>query len=106
VYGCDGLVAGTVVDTWIDRSEYIARYLEVETTAAYGARRVLLPMHFVRVRSKEAAIKVKAITAAQFATVPAHMGPDSVSMRDEDKISAYYAGGLLYATPGRKGPLL
>jgi photosynthetic reaction center H subunit len=34
--------AGTVVDLWVDRSEAIFRYLEVEVAA--GGRRVLLPM--------------------------------------------------------------
>ncbi len=54
------VAAGTVVDAWIDRSEYIVRYLEVETTAALGARRVLLPTHFVTFRTKVRQIKVYA----------------------------------------------
>jgi photosynthetic reaction center H subunit len=106
VFGADNLIAGTVVDAWIDRSEYLARYLEVETAAEFGARRVLLPMHFAKVYPKEAAIKTDAILAAQFATVPGLQAPDTVTSREEDRITAYYAGGSLYATPSRLAPLL
>jgi photosynthetic reaction center H subunit len=106
VLGADGEVAGTVVDAWIDRSEYIVRYLEVETTVALGARRVLMPMHFVTFRNKQRVIKVKALLAAHFATVPGLKNPDSVTSLEEDKIVGYYGGGLMYATPDRMRPLL
>jgi photosynthetic reaction center H subunit len=106
VFAADGVVAGTVVDAWIDRSEYIARYLEVETTAALGGRRVLLPMHYAQVKPAQSAITTGYITAAQFADVPAHTSPDTVTSREEDAITAYYAGGMLYAMPGRLGPVL
>ena len=36
------LSAGTVRDIWVDRSEVLIRYLEVEVK---GGKRVLLPMH-------------------------------------------------------------
>jgi photosynthetic reaction center H subunit len=106
VFGLDSVPVGTIVDTWIDRSEYIVRYLEVELDAEFGARRVLLPMHFAKLRPKAAAVHVNAITGAYFATVPGTQNPDVVTSREEDRISAYYAGGLLYATPARRGPLL
>jgi photosynthetic reaction center H subunit len=106
VLGDDGKVAGTIVDAWIDRSEYIVRYLEVETTPALGGRRVLLPMHFTRVRAKQRQIKVKSLHAKHFADVPALKDPDTVTSREEDRITGYYAGGLFYATPARSAPLL
>ncbi len=106
VFGGDGEEAGTIVDAWIDRSEYIVRYLEVQTLEAFGARRVLLPTHFVTFRSKQRMIKVHAILAAHFATVPALKDPDTITSLEEDKITAYYGGGLLYATPERSRPLL
>jgi photosynthetic reaction center H subunit len=46
VVGADGRVAGTVADVWVDRAEPQVRYLEVETLAAAGGRRVLLPIYF------------------------------------------------------------
>ncbi len=106
VIGGDGQVAGHVVDAWIDRSEYIVRYLEVETDAAGGARRVLVPTHFVNFRNRAREIRVKAILAAQFAEVPRLKDADTVTSLEEDKITAYYGGGLLYATPSRMLPLL
>ena len=106
VLGDDGKVAGTVADAWIDRSEYICRYLEVETLAEFGARRVLLPMHFVKVRPRQALIKINAVLARHFAEAPGLREPDTVTMREEDRITAYYAGGSLYARPQRMGPVL
>jgi photosynthetic reaction center H subunit len=106
VKGDDGRVAGTVVDVWIDRSEYIVRYLEVETTAALGARRVLVPMHFATVRARQRLIKVYALHAIHFSEAPLLRHPDTVTPREEDRICGYFAGGLLYATPERSEPLL
>ena len=106
VVGADDVEAGTVIEAWFDRSEVVVRYLEVELTAALGGKRVLLPMNYLQIRKKQRQIKTDFITAAQFADVPALKDPDTVTLLEEDKITAYYAGGMLYATPGRLGPLL
>lgn len=106
VVGGDGILAGTVVDVWIDRSEYIVRYLEVETLAAFGARRVIVPTHFVVFRNRQRIIRVKALLAAQFADVPGLRNADSITSLEEDKIVGYYGGGLLYATPSRMAAVL
>lgn len=103
VVGADGRVAGTVRDCWIDRAEPQIRYLEVETT---GGRRVLLPYGFAKYDAGRRIVNVASITAAQFADVPGLRNPDVVTRREEDRISAYYGGGTLYATPDRFGPLL
>ena len=47
-----------------------------------------------------------AITAAQFADVPALKNPDQVTRLEEDKITGYFAGGHLYAMPHRQEPLI
>jgi photosynthetic reaction center H subunit len=31
---------------------------------------------------------------------------DTITLREEDRISGYFAGGHMYATPQRLGPLL
>jgi photosynthetic reaction center H subunit len=49
---------------------------------------------------------VNALLPEHFADVPALRNPEQVTFLEEDKITAYYAGGLLYATPGRVEPLL
>lgn len=106
VVGADHAAAGVVTDVWIDRSEVVCRYLEVELTAALGVRSVLLGMNDAQIDARARRVSVPAITAAQFAGVPGLKHPDSVTLLEEDKITAYYAGGDLYATPGRAEPLL
>lgn len=105
VIAADGLVAGEVSDVWVDRSEFLIRYLEVRVPALDG-RTVLLPMPFARVVAHLRQIRVASITAAQFADVPALQSPDQVTFREEDRISAYFGSGHLYATPARLGPLV
>jgi photosynthetic reaction center H subunit len=106
VVAADGYVAGDVRDVWIDRSEPAVRYLEVELSGAAGSRTVLLPMPFVRIDSWNRKVKVVAITSRQFADVPAIKNPDQVTRLEEDKITGYFAGGHLYATPQRQEPLI
>ena len=44
--------------------------------------------------------------ADQFADVPTLKSPDQVTKLEEDKITAYFAGGHLYADARRLEPLL
>ena len=106
VLGGDGRIAGTIKDVWIDRAEYVMRYMEVEVPVAGGTRNVLLPANFARVDGKRRQAKVLAIFAKHFANVPALKNPDQVTLLEEDKIMGYYGGGMLYASPSRAEPLL
>ncbi len=103
VFGADRELGGTVSDIWVDRAEPQIRYLEVTTPAA---RRVLLPITFAKISGSKRRVTVKSILGSQFATVPALANPDQVTLLEEDKITAYYAGGTLYATPARAEPFL
>lgn len=104
VVGTDRVAAGTIVDVWVDRSEYLARYFEVDVAGV--GRRVLLPVNFCRVDGARRLVRVNAILAAQFAGVPGTKSPDQVTFLEEDRIMGYYGGGYLYATPARAEPLL
>jgi photosynthetic reaction center H subunit len=106
VIGADGQSAGMVKDVWIDRAESIIRYLEVDVAAPAGPRSALIPMTMARVWARDRTVKVRSILASQFADVPAIASPDQVTKREEDRIVGYYAGGTLYATPARMGPVL
>jgi photosynthetic reaction center H subunit len=106
VVGADGTVGGTVKDVWVDRAEALIRYLEVDVATPAGPRSVLLPMTMARVSGRSRQVNVKSILAAQFANVPAIAHPDRVTKLEEDRIVGYYAGGTLYATPQRLGPVL
>ena len=94
--------AGKVVDVWLDQAEMMFRYLEVETPTASGPRRVLLPVPFARIGSTS--VQVLSIFASQFADVPALRNPDQVTLLEEERISAYYGAGTLYAEPSRSDP--
>ena len=101
VVGADGAVGGTVSDIWVDRSEMLFRYLEVDVG---GQRSVLLPINFTRIGNRQ--ITVRAILGSQFAQVPSTRQADSVTLLEEEKIMAYYGAGTLYATADRQEPLL
>ena len=106
VRGADKVVAGTVVDVWVDLAEPQIRYYEVAVAGLAEAKTVLLPYGFARVSQSQRVIKVKSIMARHFATVPGIKNPDQVTKREEDRITAYYSSGHLYAKPSRLGPLL
>jgi photosynthetic reaction center H subunit len=106
VIGADRVVGGTVRDIWIDRSESLIRYLEVEAAGSGGLTRVLLPMPFAQIDGGRRTVRVISILGRQFAGVPGLASPDQVTLLEEDKIVAYYGGGTLYATPLRQEPLL
>lgn len=101
VVGADGVKGGTVREVWIDHAEMMVRYLELEVA---GGSRKLLPINFCRIGRSE--VKVQAIMGGQFVAVPATKLPDQVTLLEEDKITAYYAAGLLYAEPSRTETLL
>lgn len=102
VYGDDGVVAGHVKDMWVDRSEMMFRYIEI--ALAGTDRSVLMPVNFARIHTD--AIDVYALLSSQFANVPATKSPNEITMLEEEKISAYYGAGLLYATHNRQEPLV
>lgn len=108
VVGMDGEVGGTVVDLWVDRSEAIIRYFEVEVPLADNkTKRVLLPVPFAVVQGgRNPRVTVHAIKGEQFAMAPTTKNELSVTRLEEDKITGFYGAGLLYATPERQEPLV
>jgi photosynthetic reaction center H subunit len=108
VFGADGVLAGTVADIWIDRSETFCHFLEVDLAPFLGAerQRALVPMRLVRIDAKRRRVTVKSVLAAQIAAAPGTKDPEQITFREEDRITGYYAGGHLYATPARTEPLL
>lgn len=102
VLGADRAVAGTVKDLWVDRAEPQVRYLEVQL----DTHSVLLPMTLARVNTLGRHVAVQTLLASQFHDVPRLSNPDQVTLAEEDRITAYYGGGSLYAEPGRQEPWL
>lgn len=110
VVGYDLVVAGKIVDAWVDRAEQVLRYLEVETEVGKAPRRILVPINFGVMRSdtrdRERIFYVHALRGEQFADVPATKSGTKVTFLEEDKITAYFGSGLLYADPSRQEPIV
>ncbi len=100
----DGVEVGVVCDVWIDRSEFLIRYLEIQLAPETGSRNVLLPLNFARVRRGSGMVVVHSIFGKHFAHIPEIRNPDQITLLEEDKITAYFGGGTLYAAPSRLGP--
>ena len=102
VIAADGAVAGTVTDLWVDRSENVIRYLEVDT----GAGKVLAPMAMAKVKGKNGQVVIDAINASDFAVAPVPVTAGQITLYEEERIVAYFGGGYLYANRGRQEPLI
>lgn len=108
VFAADRVQAGTVREIWTDRSEPQIRYLEVELTSATGneGRHVLVPMGFIIIDTRRGIVTTNTLFAHQFGEIPRLKSERQITKLEEDKITGYFAGGLLYATPARLEPLL
>lgn len=108
VDAADKVTAGTVIELWVDRAEPQVRYYEVQLAGT--ERRIMLPAGFVQWPNfglwGNDRLLVKSITAAQFADVPAIRRDDQITLLEEDKVMAYFAGGHLYATAARSEPII
>ena len=102
VTGVDNLVAGTVKDIWVDKADRLIRYLAVDI----GERTVLAPMFMAKVNRRTNTVKIDAVRADQFADAPAIDGGDTITLYEEERVSAYFGGGYLYATRARQESIL
>jgi len=67
---------------------------------------ILMPMTVATIAPTYGQVSTGTILASQFANVPRTKDPDVVTLLEEEKIVAYFVGGILYATPSREEPLL
>ena len=105
VVGADGRPGGKVTDIWLDTADAEVRFIEYELTGGTkGVRLVPLPMALLKARTSQ--VEVASIRAGQFESVPTTKESESITVLEEEKISAFYAGGRLYADPSRVRPLL
>jgi photosynthetic reaction center H subunit len=107
VVTAEGRAVGTLTDLWVDRSDVLLRYLEASVQGPAGPRSVVFPIgNAVFHGGKKREVRVSAVLADQFFAAPTLKNPDTITLLEEDKISGYFAGGYLYATPARLGPKL
>ena len=97
VQASDLEVVGRISDMWVDAPEQLVRYLEIELNS--GSKR-LVPMPMVKIWQDR--VRINSISSDLFEGVPATKSATEVTLLEEDKISAYYAGGTLYAADKRK----
>lgn len=98
----DGEQVGTVSDLWIDLAEPQIYYLEVSG----DERSYIVPFGFADMDKRAGQIRVDALYSRHFENVPALSSPEQITMLEEDRISAYFGGGLMYANDKRGEPIL
>jgi photosynthetic reaction center H subunit len=109
IVGVDGQSGGTISDVWVDRSEYLIRYLEVATINTDGTatgKTVLVPMTMCAVRKSSKSVFLDAVRGSQVSGAPQIKNADQVTLLEEEKIVGYFGAGYLYATEQRAEPVL
>ena len=97
VQASDLEVVGRVSDMWVDVPEQLVRYLEIDLND--GGKR-LVPMPMARIWKDR--VRIGSISSDLFDGVPETRSATEVTLLEEEKISAYYAGGTMYAAAKRK----
>ena len=95
----DGEVVGRVTDMMIDVPEHLVRYLVMDLNPEGSGGQRLIPINLCRIQSDR--VTVKSLYGANFSGIPGLADAGQVTLLEEEKISAYYAGGTLYADPAR-----
>ncbi|MEO1205395.1 MAG: photosynthetic reaction center subunit H [Pseudomonadota bacterium] len=115
ILSADNKVVGTIKDIWVDRAEQLARYVEIalvpefagtahEEEGATATRTVLAPLTLVNISPRldidelklVTRAKIHSINADQFAEVPTIKNATSITLLEEDKVSAYFTGGHFF----------
>ncbi|MBC6442229.1 MAG: photosynthetic reaction center subunit H [Rhodobacteraceae bacterium] len=91
----DDQVVGHVADMWIDKPEAQVRYLEIALEPEWGTGSRLVPIAFSRISRKW--VEINALHSSYFDGVPQPGTAGQVTLLDEEKISAWYGGGILYS---------
>jgi photosynthetic reaction center H subunit len=90
-------VVGRISDMWVDAPEQLVRYLEI--TLNSGSKK-LVPVPMVKIQADR--VRINSLSSDLFEGVPAAKSQTEVTLLEEEKISAYYAGGTMYAASKRK----
>ena len=99
VKGCDQQSAGTISDMWVDVPEQLVRYLEITLTD--GSKRVV-PMTLAKIKADH--VMVTALDSSRFVDIPVLASDAQITKLEEDKVSAFVAGGHLYCADKRVTP--
>ncbi len=100
----DGEVVGRVTDMWVDVPEQLVRYLTMDVNPEGSGNTRLIPINFARIGSDR--VTIRSLHAHNIEGIPTTKSGGSITMLEEEKITAYYGGGTLYATPERAEPCI
>lgn len=100
VVSADKKRIGKVTDLWVDEPEHLVRYLEFNLGKSGTTR--LVPLSMARIWFGK--VMVQSIYAEQFNDVPTTASREQITLLEEERISAYYGGGYLYAAQNRIEP--
>ncbi len=95
VVGGDGEVIGRCIDMWVDVPEALVRFLTVDLNPEGSGQTRLIPINMCRILSNQ--VKVRSLHAHNWDGIPTIKDAGQVTLLEEEKIMAYYAGGTLYA---------
>ena len=84
-----------VTDMWVDEAEQMVRYLEVELEKDYGTGTRLMPINMSKIKDKW--VDVNSLSKDHFDGIPKVAGKAQVTLLEEEKIMAWFAGGTLYS---------
>lgn len=99
------LVAAAEGDGDGDNDADVAVAAPPVTASSTRVDTVLMPMNCATLSPLYRQVSTPSILAHHFADIPRIAAPDRVTLREEDKIMAYFSAGELYGTPDRLEPL-
>ena len=95
VVGGDGEVIGRCIDMWVDVPEALVRFLTVDLNPEGTGKTRVIPMNMAKIGSDR--VTVRSLHRHNWEGVPTIKSADQITLLEEEKIMAYYAGGTLYA---------
>ncbi len=91
----DDQVVAHVSDMWVDEAEQLVRYLEIDLESEYGSGKRLMPITMSKIKNKWVA--VNSLSKEHFAGIPTTASAGQITLLEEEKIMAWFAGGTLYS---------
>lgn len=92
----DDRKVGIVHDLWFNRAEFFLRYYEVSIDGAEGRR--LIPAFFAEALPSDGAVRATTLVAEDLRRAPVRAREDCITMREEDRLNGFFAGGLRFST--------
>lgn len=96
VMGGDGEIIGRITDMWVDVPEQMVRYLTVDLNPEGTGKTRLIPMTMALIKSDH--VKVKSLHAHNWEGIPQQRTAVEITLLEEEKVMAWFAGGTMYAT--------